>query len=361
MLRQGICCAVGPDSVKWGMEPDPLYPRLVLALETSCDETAGAVLEGGARLLSNVVASQIAVHREYGGIVPELASRHHIEAIAGVVDAALTEAGLCLDDIDGVAVTQGPGLVGSLVVGLSFAKAIAVSRGLPLAGVDHVQAHLTSVFLEQEVPGFPYVGMVVSGGHTSLHLVRDHLTQEFLGGTRDDAAGEAFDKVAKILGLDYPGGPEIGRRAPAGRAGAFAYPRARLPETPFDFSFSGVKTAVLTCVRDLPTEMEIPVADICASFQEAVVEVLVEKAVLAARRHGILDVVVCGGVAANRRLRTRMYERCRGSGLNVFFPAPALCTDNAAMVALAGYHRIRAGLLLPMDADVYSRTPSAAG
>lgn len=334
-------------------------PHHLLAIETSCDETAAAILEGGARVLSSVVASQIDIHKDYGGIVPELASRHHLEAIVWVVEKAFAEAGIGISVADGIAVTQGPGLVGSLVVGLSFAKAMARARNLPLTGVNHVHAHLLSVFLEDDRPTFPYIGLVVSGGHTSLYLVRDFLSAELLGLSRDDAAGEAFDKVAKILGLEYPGGPIVSRLAEYGDPRAFAYPRARLPDTPFDFSFSGLKTSVLTSVKRLSGTGPLPVADVCASFQEAVVDVLVEKAIAAARAHKTKEVVVTGGVASNARLRLRMAEECRAAGLCAFFPDPSLCTDNAAMVALTGYHQIRAGILAGEDADVYSRLPAS--
>ncbi|MGC9022615.1 MAG: tRNA (adenosine(37)-N6)-threonylcarbamoyltransferase complex transferase subunit TsaD, partial [Dissulfurimicrobium sp.] len=303
----------------------------------------------------SVVASQIAVHSEYGGVVPELASRCHLEAIVQVVEKAISNAGIGIRDVDAVAVTQGPGLVGSLVVGLSFAKALAAARFLPITGVDHVHAHLLSVFLEEK-PCFPFIGLVVSGGHTALYLVRDFLSAEPLGQTRDDAAGEAFDKVAKILDLEYPGGPVIGRLASRGDACAFQYPRARLRDTPFDFSFSGLKTAVLTSVKRLREGALVPIEDVCASFQEAVVDVLVEKAVSALMTYGIKDLVICGGVAANQRLREKASEAALVSGFRIFLPSPALCTDNAAMVGLAGYHRLKAGLFLGSDADVYSRS-----
>jgi N6-L-threonylcarbamoyladenine synthase len=331
-------------------------PRHVLAIETSCDETAAAVIEDGRRILSNLVASQIAIHSEYGGVVPELASRHHLDAIVHVVERALLDAGMVMGDVDAVAVTQGPGLVGSLVVGLSFAKAMAAARSLPIAGVNHVHAHLLSVFLEEEAPGFPFIGLAVSGGHTALYLVKDFLSVELLGKTRDDAAGEAFDKVAKMLGLEYPGGPVIGRLAMSGDPCAFSYPRARLRDAPFDFSFSGLKTAVLTSVKRLPAGSPVPVADVCASFQEAVADALVEKAVFALKAHGIDDLAVCGGVAANQRLREKISEAALSGRFRVFLPSPALCTDNAAMVGLAGYHQLRAGIFLNEDADVYSRS-----
>ncbi len=330
--------------------------KLILGIETSCDETAAAVLKDGKTILSNVISSQIAIHKEYGGIVPELASRHHLEAIAWVVDQALDKAKTSLDDIDAVAVTQGPGLVGSLLVGFSFAKAISRARNIPLAGVNHLHAHLLSSFLGEEVPEFPFIGMVVSGGHTSLYLVKNFFSAELLGHTRDDAAGEAFDKVAKILGLEYPGGPVISRLAEKGRADAFPYPRAMLPDSPFDFSFSGLKTSVLTSVKKINSRNEqLPVEDICASFQEAVVDVLVEKAVRAAEEHRIRNLVISGGVASNQRLREKMRAHGMKKGINVFFPNAEFCTDNGAMVAFAGYQLAQASIFLDDDADVYSR------
>ncbi len=331
--------------------------KTILGIETSCDETAASVVAGGHEILSNIVASQVDIHAEYGGIVPEIASRKHVEAIYGVVQASLSDAGTSLDQLDGIAVTQGPGLVGSLVVGLSFAKAVSVSLGLPLTGVNHIHAHLLSVFLGADLPPtFPFVGLVVSGGHTSLYLVRGFLNAELLGQTRDDAAGEAFDKVAKILGLPYPGGPVVSMLAEKGSSKAFSFPRARLPETPFDFSFSGLKTSVLQQVRKLEQDNKIvPVEDVCASFQEAVVDVLVDKTIRAAVEEGVKGVAVAGGVASNTRLRERMQKKAEEKGFACRFPGKTFCTDNAAMVALAGYHQLEAGMVLKADADVYSR------
>lgn len=339
------------------MTKDKFNSRNLLAIETSCDETAAAVLKDGRHLMSNVVASQVNIHKEYWGIVPELASRHHLEDIVRVVEKALMDAGTNRSEIDAIAVTQGPGLVGSLVVGLSFAKALAMARDIPLTGVNHLHAHLSSVFLCEHSPSFPFVGLVVSGGHTNLYVVKNFLSAEILGQTRDDAAGEAFDKVAKMLGLEYPGGPVISQLAEKGDPFAFSFPRAKLLKTPFDFSFSGLKTSVLTSVRKLSGKGPLPVQDICASFQEAVVDVLVEKTLFAAKSHDIRRIAVTGGVATNSRLRARMAEETERLGCRAYFPYPELCTDNAAMVALTGYHQVKAGILIKEDADVYSRLP----
>ncbi len=328
---------------------------IILGIETSCDETAAAVLQDG-RVLSNVVASQIAVHSEYGGIVPELASRHHLEAIEPVVHAAIYESGVRSQDIQAVAVTQGPGLIGSLVVGFSFAKAFAMAREIAFTGVNHIHAHLMSIFLKEDTPSFPFIGLIVSGGHTSLYLVRDFLSMELLGHTRDDAAGEAFDKVAKILGFPYPGGPMIGELAEQGNETAFAYPRPYMSNAPLDFSFSGLKTAVMLSVRELEARgCTIPVADIAASFQKAVVDVLVERTIMAARMYNVLNIVLCGGVAANKRLRTAMENAACVNSMRLFLPSIGFCTDNAAMVAVAGMHQIEAGMTTSLEADVFSK------
>lgn len=331
---------------------------LILAIESSCDDTAAAVLESENRVLSSIISSQNEIHSRFGGIVPELASRRHIEMIRPVVDQALSQAGVALADIDLVAATQGPGLVGSLLVGFTFAKGLAMARGLPCVGVDHMAGHLLSCLLETEPPDFPYTALIVSGGNTSLFAVDDPVTFARLGRTRDDAAGEAFDKVAKLLGLGYPGGPAISRLAVDGNPKAIAFPRARLGEHSLDFSFSGLKTSVASYVDSRRRAGQtIAVADVCASFQEAVVEVLVDKTLAAARQTGRRRVVIGGGVAANPRLRTVLGERCAAMGLQLFMPSPQFCTDNAAMIAAAGYYQFLGGRLLAADADAYSRSP----
>lgn len=330
---------------------------LILGIESSCDETAAAILADGKTVLSDVIDSQVQVHRRYGGVVPELASRRHIEAIHPVVRAALDSAAVSLDDIDAVAVTQGPGLVGCLLVGFSFGKALALAKKIPCVGVNHMAGHIVSVFLGDSKPDFPFVALVASGGHSSLFVVTDPLTFRLLGQSRDDAAGEAFDKVAKVLGLGYPGGPIISDLARAGNPNAIAFPRAWLEPQGFDFSFSGLKTAVVNHVRQQGAEKQpAKMEDICASFQEAVVEVLVEKAIMAAQRFGAGRVALAGGVAANERLREVMRQRTAQEGIEVFMPKMRFCTDNAAMIALAGYHKVQRQGGQDLDLDVYSRS-----
>jgi len=332
---------------------------LLLAIESSCDETAAAVLQDGITLLSSVVDSQILVHSPYGGVVPELASRRHIETIYPVVDQALKQAAIRLDQLDVIAVTQGPGLVGSLLIGMSFAKAIAYVENLPCIGVDHMAGHLLSVFLGDEQPSFPYIALVASGGHSSLYLVDDPLSYKQIGQTRDDAAGEAFDKVAKLLGLGYPGGPIISEKAEKGNPEAVSFPRAWLETDSLDFSFSGVKTAVVNYVNKAKQkEKELHIPDICASFQEAVADVLVEKTIRAAKKSGVSQIVLAGGVGANQRLRQHLILRGRDENIAVFLPPKHFCTDNAAMIAIAGYHLYNSNQYDSdsLNMDVYSRS-----
>ncbi|HMK08495.1 MAG TPA: tRNA (adenosine(37)-N6)-threonylcarbamoyltransferase complex transferase subunit TsaD [Anaerolineales bacterium] len=336
----------------------PARARL-LGIETSCDETAAAVVEDGRHIVSSVVASQVGVHAKYGGVFPEVASRMHIEAILPVVQEALAQAHVGLEAIQAIAVTRGPGLAGSLVVGLNFAKGLALSRGLPLLGINHLEAHLYSIWLVEEEPEpiFPLLGLIVSGGHTELILMRDHLQYERLGGTLDDAAGEAFDKVARLLGLGYPGGPAIQQEARQGNPKAFRFPRAWLEGT-WDFSFSGLKTAVLREVRALQPKVQagieppapgLPLADLSASFQAAVVEVLVEKTVAAAGAFGAQTILVAGGVSANAALREGFAAR---APVPARVPPLSLCTDNAAMIAAVGHRRLAAGQRDALDIDV---------
>ncbi len=331
---------------------------LILGIESSCDETAAAVLRDGTTLLSNVINSQVAVHSPYGGVVPELASRKHLENIYPVVDTALNQAGITLDDLDGLAVTQGPGLVGSLLIGLSFAKAISAVKGIPYVGVDHIVGHLLSPFLEKEQPGFPYIALVASGGHSSIFLIHNHTDIQPLGRTRDDAAGEAFDKVGKILGLEYPGGPVISRLAEQGNPAAIPFPRAWLTPDSLDFSFSGLKTSVANYVHQRQQKNEpFYIPDVCASFQEAVVEVLCTKVLKAAQLHKISTVALAGGVAANSRLRASLQNLGAERGIKIFMPSLELCTDNAAMIALAGFYHFSEKATTSFDTDAYSRSP----
>lgn len=330
---------------------------LILGIESSCDDTAAAVLVDQ-RVLSSVLSCQDTVHAKFGGVVPELASRKHLQAIHPMVEKALLRAGVQLADIDLIAATQGPGLIGSLLVGFSYAKALAHVRGIPLVGVDHMAGHILSVFLGATQPSFPYIALIVSGGTSSLFVVEDYHQFRLLGRTRDDAAGEAFDKVAKLLGLPYPGGPHIAATAVAGDPQHIHFPRAWLEEDSADFSFSGLKTAVLHHVTQQKLKnANLRLSDICASFQEAVIEVLVEKTIRAARSHNISTLVIGGGVSANQRLREVFTKRCAQETLAFHAPDQKYCTDNAAMIAFAGYHRFRQMGAGPLDLDVYSRSP----
>jgi N6-L-threonylcarbamoyladenine synthase len=330
---------------------------LILGIETSCDETAAAVVADGRRVLSNVVATQFELHAAYGGVVPELAARRHLENILPVIQAALDQAGVGLKGIDGLAVSQGPGLIGALVIGMAAAKALAFTLRRPLVGVHHLKAHILAAFLAEAAPAFPFVALVVSGGHTNLYRVAGFRDMALLGRSRDDAAGEAFDKVAKLMGLGYPGGRALEELAAAGDPGAFPLPRPRILDEPLTFSFSGLKTAVAYRLKKQPEILADAGAraDLAASFQEAVVECLVSRAWLALTQTGCTRLVVSGGVAANGRLRQALSAQAQAGGCELFIPPPDLCTDNAAMVAALGYHQLTAGERLDLAADVFSR------
>jgi N6-L-threonylcarbamoyladenine synthase len=329
---------------------------LILGIESSCDETAAAVLTDSGDVLSNVINSQIEVHARYGGVVPELASRQHIRNISQVVDAALDEAGVTLEQVGGLAVTEGPGLVGCLLVAHTFAKAISLVRKIPMVGVDHITGHLLSVFLGEQKPEFPYIAMVASGGHSSLFMVNGTDDFRLLGRTRDDAAGEAFDKVAKLLGLAYPGGPIISELAETGDPDAVNFPRAWLAKDSLDFSFSGLKTAVANYLNQHEAKgLKINIPDVCASFQAAVVDVITAKTFLAARQNNCQNVVLAGGVAANPALRRALEVYGKKEKMNVILTPREFCTDNGAMIALAGLYKFGASARLCPDSDVYSR------
>ena len=333
----------------------------VLGIETSCDETAAGIVEDGRTLLSNIVLSQDELHKVYGGVVPELASRRHVEVILAVIQEALSRASLKLSDLDGLAVTQGPGLVGALLVGLNAAKAVSYASGLPLAGVNHLYGHASAGFLVDE-PSFPLAAAVISGGHTNLYLVRGPLDFELLGRTRDDAAGEAYDKAAKLLGLGYPGGRIIDELAAAGNPERFKLPRPMSGQG-LDFSFSGLKTALVQLVSSEfssgvsdPTDL----ADLAAGFQAAVVDVVCEKIGLLLKKTGVKSLILSGGVASNRELRRKAALTAGKHGASLVLPPPHLCTDNGAMIAVVGYHMLKEGRTLDLAADAYSRWPAVA-
>ncbi|MGQ9558679.1 MAG: tRNA (adenosine(37)-N6)-threonylcarbamoyltransferase complex transferase subunit TsaD [Desulfurispora sp.] len=324
----------------------------ILGIETSCDETSAAVVRDGRQILSSVIASQVAEHSKFGGVVPEVASRKHLEWLNPVLQEALERAGIGWLDLSGVAVTCGPGLVGALLVGLSAAKAIALALDIPLLAVNHMQAHVLANWLVEPLPELPAVCLVVSGGHTDLLLLRGLGDFELLGQTRDDAAGEAFDKVARVLGLGYPGGPPIDRLARQGDSRAVEFPRAFLEEDSLDFSFSGLKSAVLNYLhRAAQQGVEVNRADVAASFQQAVVDVLVEKTMQAVRRCGVRQVLLAGGVAANSALRSALERAAAQQGCRLACPPPVLCTDNAAMVACAGYYKYLRGDFAPLTVN----------
>ena len=330
---------------------------IILGIETSCDETAAAVVKEGNIIASSVIASQIDVHHRFGGVVPELASRKHIEAIVPVVDEALSQADLFLKDIDAIAVTRGPGLVGALLVGFTFAKACAYALKIPWVGVNHLEGHVNSVFLEPESPSFPFIALLVSGGHTGIYHVTSHTTMELMGQTRDDAAGEAFDKVAKMLELGYPGGGIIDHISRTGDPARIKFPRAYLDKSDYDFSFSGIKTAVKRYIMNHQDSVKDQIADIAAGFQEAVMEVLCYKAIHAALSKGCGDIALVGGVAANSRLREKLRSDAQDKGIGVHIPSLRLCGDNAAMIAAVGYHYLKAGIVSDLQDDVFSRNP----
>ena len=334
-------------------------PTRILAIETSCDETAASVVEDGRVILSSVVASQIDLHAQFGGVFPEVASRQHIKTIYPVINQALLEAHLTLKDLDAIAVTRGPGLPGSLVVGMNAAKGLVLGSGLPIIGVSHLEGHLYSSWLYKPdttpppAPKFPLVALIVSGGHTELVLMKDHLQYQHLGATLDDAAGEAFDKVARLLGLEYPGGPSIQNASVDGNPLAYNFPRAWLEDT-WDFSFSGLKTAVMREVRHGDSQKPLPVADLAASFQAAVVDVLVGKTIKATKEYAAKNILVAGGVSANRALRHTIQARAT---CPLHIPPVWLCTDNAAMIAGAAYFRYIRGQRDQLDMDVLPNWP----
>lgn len=319
--------------------------KLILAIETSCDETAAAVVRNGREILSNVISSQIELHKLYGGVVPEIASRKHIEKINQVIDEALIDANVTLDDIDAIGVTYGPGLVGALLVGVAEAKAISYAKNIDLVGVHHISGHISANYIEHPDLEPPFMCLVVSGGHTHLIKVNDYGVYEIIGRTRDDAAGEAFDKVARAIGLGYPGGPKIDKLSKEGNPTAIKFPRAHIDENEYDFSFSGVKSAVLNYINSCQMKgIEINNADIAASFQMAVVEVLVNNAVRAAKKHNMNKLAIAGGVASNATLRSAMKTACEENNLQFYHPSPIFCTDNAAMIGVAAYYEYEKGV-----------------
>lgn len=323
---------------------------LILGIESSCDETAAAVVKNGREVLSNVISSQIALHTLYGGVVPEIASRKHIEKINYVIQEALDNAGVKLQDLDAIGVTYGPGLVGALLVGVAEAKAISYAAGLPLVGVHHIEGHISANYIENKDLEPPFICLVVSGGHTHLVVVRDYGKYEIIGRTRDDAAGEAFDKVARAIGLGYPGGPKIDKLSKEGNPDAIHFPRAKIEDAPYDFSFSGVKSAVLNYLNGCRMKGEpIVEADVAASFQRSVCDVLVSHAIQAVKDYQIPKLALAGGVASNSTLRASMKEACEKEGIPFYYPSPILCTDNAAMIGAAAYYEFIGGARSGLD------------
>ena len=323
---------------------------LILAIESSCDETAASVVKNGREVLSNVISSQIALHTLYGGVVPEIASRKHIEKINQVIEEALQEAGVELKDITAIAVTYGPGLVGALLVGVSAAKAISFATGIPLIGVHHIEGHISANYIEKKELEPPYVCLVVSGGHSHLVVVKDYGEYEIIGRTRDDAAGEAFDKVARAIGLGYPGGPKIDKLSKEGNPDAIRFPRAKVEDSEYDFSFSGLKSAVLNYLNGCQMKGEpICEADVAASFQKAVIDVLVEHALHAVKQYDYNKFAIAGGVASNSSLRSAFEAECQKRGIEFYHPSPIYCTDNAAMIGVAGYYEYLKGVRSGME------------
>lgn len=323
---------------------------VILAIETSCDETSAAVVLNGRKILSNIISSQIDVHKKFGGVVPEIASRKHVELILPVINQALEEASTALEQVDAIGVTYGPGLVGALLVGLSAAKGLAFAAGKPLVGVHHIEGHIAANYLENESLEPPFVCLVASGGHSHVVHVADYNKFEIMGQTRDDAAGEAFDKIARALGLGYPGGPLIDTEAAKGNSKAIEFPRVYFNDGSLDFSFSGLKTAVLNHLNGMAQkDLPINLPDTCASFQQAVVDVLVNNTLQAARQKGVSRVALAGGVAANSQLRSSMKSAVEKAGMEMFYPMPVLCTDNAAMIASAAYFEFKRGHVSGLD------------
>lgn len=317
----------------------------ILAIESSCDETAAAVVKNGREVLSNVISSQIELHKLFGGVVPEIASRKHIEKINQVIDEALETANVTLDDVDAIAVTYGPGLVGALLVGVAQAKALAFAANKPLVGVHHIEGHISANYIEHKDLEPPFLCLVASGGHSHLVMVKDYGKYEIIGRTRDDAAGEAFDKVARAIGLGYPGGPKIDKLAKEGNPHAILFPRAKIADAPDDFSFSGLKSAVLNYLNQCEMKgIEVNKADVAASFQEAVIDVLTTHSIEVAQRYGITKFAIAGGVASNSSLRGRMEQACKANGIEFYHPSPIFCTDNAAMIGAAGYYDYLRGI-----------------